>query len=88
MHDEYEFPSPIKEANSDINNKLAQLEKYLNNEKKEREAISDLHTVKEDEYDDEVDDEMNPAAFVHNKKEYEDHLMQVVEYDTVLKMIQ
>jgi predicted RNA-binding protein len=43
-----------------------------------------LHTVKEDEYDDECDNDMNPAAFIHNKKEYEDHLMQVIEYDTVL----
>ena len=42
--------------------------------------------MKEDEYDDE-DDEINPAAFVHNKKEYEDHLMQVIEYDTILAEI-
>lgn len=32
-------------------------------------TLSDLHTVTEDEQDSE-DDEMNPAAFIHNKKEY------------------
>ena len=68
--DKYEFPSPIKEANSNINNQLAQLEQYFNQKEKKDQAISDLHTVKEDEYDDECDDEMNPAAFIHNKKEY------------------
>ena len=50
-------------------------------------TISDLHTVKEDEYDDE-DDEINPAAFVHNRKEYEDHIQQVIENDLVQKMIE
>ena len=30
---------------------------------------------------------MNPEAFVHNKKEYEDHIFEVIEHDTVLKEI-
>ena len=30
---------------------------------------------------------MNPHLFVHNKKEYADHIFQAVEYDTVLKLI-
>ena len=29
----YEFPSPIKDANKDINSKLADIEKYLNADK-------------------------------------------------------
>lgn len=36
LHDEmenYEFPSPIKDANKDINSKLADIEKYLNADK-------------------------------------------------------
>lgn len=37
-------------------------------------TLSDLHTVHEDEYDEE-DDEMNPSAFIHNQQEYVDHLM-------------
>lgn len=48
-------------------------------------TISDLHTVKEDF--DEQDDDMNPAAFVHNQKEYADHIFQAVEYDSVLKEV-
>ena len=50
-------------------------------------AISDLHTVKEDEDDDEDYAQMNPAAFVHNKEEHAQHIFQAVEYDTVLKEI-
>ena len=49
-------------------------------------TISDLHTVKED-YDEEDELEMNPAAFAHNKEEYASHVFQAVEYDTVLKEI-
>ena len=62
---------------------MKEIEKYLNKDDEHNKTMSDLHTVKEDEYDDE-DDEMNPSAFVHNQKEYEDHLMQVIQYDTVL----
>ena len=49
-------------------------------------TISDLHTVHED-YDEEDDDLMNPAVFVHNQEEYASHVFQAVEYDTVLKEI-
>lgn len=56
-------------------------------EKNDEDKISDLHSIKEDEYDDEVDDEMNPHHFVHNKKEYADYVFQAVEKDTVVKMI-
>ena len=49
-------------------------------------TISDLHTVHED-YDEEDDDIMNPAIFVHNKDEYANHAFQAVEHDTVLKEI-
>lgn len=75
------------ETDGKINSKLDQIEKYLMKDKdKDDDVISDLHTVNED-YDDEADDEMNPAAFVHNKKEYEDHVFQVIEHDTVLSEI-
>jgi len=71
------MPSPLKEVNMDINSKLNEIERYLNKDEDEKSltkqmTISDLHTVKED-YDEE-DDEMNPAAFVHNKQEYVDHV--------------
>jgi len=48
-------------------------------------TLSDLHTVTENDNDGSEDDEMNPAAFIHNKKEYHDHVMQVIEYDTILE---
>ena len=38
-------------------------------------TLSDLHTVTENDNDGSEDDEMNPAAFIHNKKEYQDHVM-------------
>ena len=38
-------------------------------------TLSDLHTVTENDNDGSEDDEMNPAAFIHNKKEYHDHVM-------------
>ena len=83
------MPSPLKEVNLDINSKLSEIERYLTKDddmsSTKQMTISDLHTVKED-YDEE-DDEMNPAAFVHNKQEYADHVFQAVEYDTVLKEI-
>lgn len=63
------MPSPLREINKDIHSQLSEIEKYLNRDKEADKnsmmAISDLHTVKEDEDDDE-DDEMNPAAYVHN----------------------
>lgn len=63
------MPSPLREINNDINSQLSEIEKYLNRDrdadKNSMMAISDLHTVKEDE-DDEEDEDMNPAAYVHN----------------------
>ena len=49
------------------NQMLEEIEKYLKKDdnNKSENQLSDLHTVQEDDYDDE-DDEMNPAAFVHN----------------------
>jgi len=81
------MPSPLKEVNLDINSKLSEIERYLNRDEDEKSltkqmTVSDLHTVRED-YDEE-DDEMNPAAFVHNRQEYAEHVFQAVEYDTVL----
>ena len=86
------MPSPLKEVNLDINSKLNEIERYLNNDEEDKMSstkqmtISDLHTVKED-YDEEDELEMNPAAFAHNKEEYASHVFQAVEYDTVLKEI-
>lgn len=63
------MPSPLREINNDIHSQLSEIEKYLNRDKDADKnsmmAISDLHTVKEDE-DDEEDEDMNPAAYVHN----------------------
>ena len=66
------IPQNVLETDGKIKTKLDQIEKYLT-KAPDDDAISDLHTVNED-YDDEADDDLNPAAFVHNKKEYEDHV--------------
>lgn len=80
------IPKEVLDTDGKINSKLEQIEKYLMKGKRDDDAISDLHTVNED-YEDEADDETNPAAFVHSKKEYEDHVFQVIEHDTVLSLI-
>ena len=75
--DEYQLtsfiPKEVLDTDGKINSKLELIEKYLMKGKKDDDAISDLHTVNED-YDDEADDETNHDAFVHSKKEYEDHV--------------
>jgi len=67
------LPSEIKASLQQHDQMLKEIEQYLDkkNELNNSKAmtLSDLHTVKEDEYDSE-DDEMNPAAFIHNQKEY------------------
>ena len=79
------LPEEIGQNVKKNNQMLEEIEKYLKKDDntKSENQLSDLHTVQEDEYDDE-DDEMNPAAFIHNMKEYEDHLMQVIQHDLIL----
>ena len=73
------LPEEIGQDVRKNNQMLEEIEKYLTKDENKPGAmsLSDLHTVQEDEEDDD-DDEMNPAAFIHYKKEYEDHLMQVI----------
>jgi hypothetical protein len=72
------LPSEIKASLQQHDQMLKEIEQYLekkddlNNSKAM--TLSDLHTVGEED-DDSDDDEMNPSAFIHNKKEYQDHLM-------------
>ena len=67
------LPSEIKASLLQHDQMLKEIEQYL--EKKDELnnsralTVSDLHTVGEED-DDDDDDEMNPSAFVHNKKEY------------------
>ena len=67
-----EFPSNFKQTEGEINNKLEQLEKYIDND-----AISDLHTVHDDSSDD------SPDCYVHSQQQYTDHVYQTLEYDFI-----
>lgn len=79
-----------------IYKKIEELKKALGSEKEnkspDRANISDLHTVNED-YDDEQDDDdefnnmdpnLNPNKFVRSTREYEDHVLNVVESNVIM----
>lgn len=74
------------------------MKKALGNDKEKKNqdgaAISDLHTVNED-YDDEQDDDdddnmdpnLNPNKFVRSTREYEDHVVNVIETNVLMNEI-
>ena len=91
------IPKNLQDSEHLIYKKIEELKRALgekDNQSAER-AISDLHTVQED-YDDEqdleddcdnMDPNLNPSKFVRSTREYEDHVVKVVESNVIINEI-
>lgn len=93
--DKVYIPKELLDEEAMIYKKIEDLKKALAGEKDKspgRQTISDLHTVKEDDYDEEHDDDefgaidpnLNPNKFVRSQGEYEEHVIKIVETSVIV----